>query len=337
MTVATQPTASTSRSSQARPERRVRDVDSGDDGMEQGGPSSEQRNASRALHSVRAPPNMFPRSFLSSLNPAIGAFTPHVDLLKKGAVLTTDTAVDYEESHAKGGYQDEAVRSKSNKAKGGAKAAMERSYTTSSTIHEMEDIAADYVALQDRHMAERRALEGLQQKISQGLGGQIDNLVTEYQALLNRELQLVESRKKEAKKRKEPTGVEQVVKDFRQKVWEVHHPHTPLPSSTKNQGGADDDDGLEMIGAEESFKCPLTTLYLEDPYTSVICKHSYSKEALIAHLRSSRICPVQGCSRPLSMQDVQPNRALARRVARHVAVEQESEQIRDEFSYTTVE
>ncbi|KAF9973984.1 hypothetical protein BGZ73_002764 [Actinomortierella ambigua] len=334
MTVATQATASTSRNPHTRPERRVHEADINDDEIAQ---TQGQRGVPSARGSgPRAPPNMFPRSFLSSLNPAIGTFTPHIDLLKKGIVFTTDAAVDYEESHGKDGYADESGRPK-KKAKGGAKAAAERSYTTSNTIHEMEEIAADFVALQDRHVAERRALEGLQQKISQGLGGQIDNLETEYLALLNHELQMAEKYKKEAKKRQEPTKSSQVVNDFRQKVWEVHHPHQPLPSSKKGQGDADDDDGLEVIGAEESFKCPLTTLYLEDPYTSSICKHSYSKEALIAHLRSSRICPVQGCNKPLSMQDVQANKALARRVARHVAVEQETEQIRDEFSYTTVE
>ncbi|KAG0238776.1 hypothetical protein BGW42_002642 [Actinomortierella wolfii] len=304
-------------------------------GTQEAGFTSNGASSARggAMQGARAPPNMYPRSFLASLNPAIGVYTPHDDLLKKGIVLTTDAAMDYEDTHAKDGYRDETRVAANSKAKRASSAQKERGYTSSNTIHTMEDIVADYVTLQEKHHAERRALEELQQKISQGLGAQINDLVVEYQTLLERELRSVEARKKECKKRKEPTKADKVISDFRHKVWEVHHPHDPLPTAKKSQGDADDDDDLEVVGAEESLKCPLTTLYLVDPYTSTICKHSYSKEALIVHLRSSRTCPVQGCNRPLSMQDVQPNKVLARRVARHIEIEQEMNQTHDEHHH----
>ena len=36
---------------------------------------------------------------------------------------------------------------------------------------------------------------------------------------------------------------------------------------------------------DKSFKCPLTKVFYEDPVTSTACKHSYSKSAIIAHIR----------------------------------------------------
>lgn len=75
-----------------------------------------------------------------------------------------------------------------------------------------------------------------------------------------------------------------------------------------SQDGGDDDDEEEMAiivggGAGSStstskLRCPITTKLMEDPVRNSLCGHTYSKEAILQHLRVSRRkeCPVAGCS-----------------------------------------
>lgn len=45
---------------------------------------------------------------------------------------------------------------------------------------------------------------------------------------------------------------------------------------------------LVMGQVDKSLKCPITKAFFEDPATSKVCKHSYSKAAIIAHIRQQR-------------------------------------------------
>ena len=55
----------------------------------------------------------------------------------------------------------------------------------------------------------------------------------------------------------------------------------------ETQGGEDEDDDIVLGQVQRSFKCPLTRKYLEDPVTSAVCKHSYSRAAILEHIRKS--------------------------------------------------
>jgi hypothetical protein len=62
----------------------------------------------------------------------------------------------------------------------------------------------------------------------------------------------------------------------------------------------DQDDELVVVNPASSdnsnrIKCHLTLAVMEDPVRSRTCKHSFSRAAIVNHLRRSKICPVAGC------------------------------------------
>ncbi|KAK3830562.1 MAG: zinc-finger of the MIZ type in Nse subunit-domain-containing protein [Linnemannia elongata] len=124
------------------------------------------------------------------------------------------------------------------------------------------------------------------------------------------------------------------LQDFRTKVWEVHHNTSAVPTSGFGNGGDDEDDeDMEIMVTGDgnnlqSLKCPLTTQFLEDPVTSAVCKHSFSSAAIRALIRSRprSVCPVHGCNRPIALENLQPNKALARKVARQIMIQDEMSQ-----------
>ncbi len=68
--------------------------------------------------------------------------------------------------------------------------------------------------------------------------------------------------------------------------------------SERVRGGDEEEEGEEEEGGGEgdlvvgqvdrSLKCPLTRVFLEDPVTSRVCKHSYSSAAIRAHIRQQQ-------------------------------------------------
>ena len=69
-------------------------------------------------------------------------------------------------------------------------------------------------------------------------------------------------------------------------------------TASANNDDDDDDDDLQVItrASGETLKCPIMGSYYEDPVKSSICGHTYSRMGIENHLRSSRKCPVAGCS-----------------------------------------
>lgn len=67
----------------------------------------------------------------------------------------------------------------------------------------------------------------------------------------------------------------------------------------ENLGSGDDD--IEMMTqsvTQINVTCPITTVLLEDPVRSKVCKHNYSRNAIEQMIRSSRgkcKCPIPGC------------------------------------------
>ncbi len=64
---------------------------------------------------------------------------------------------------------------------------------------------------------------------------------------------------------------------------------------------------------------------MKEPYTSKVCKHSYS-DRIIAHLREQHgqaECPVIGCNSYLRLSDLFKDKKLARKIARDIATQEE--------------
>lgn len=61
----------------------------------------------------------------------------------------------------------------------------------------------------------------------------------------------------------------------------------------------DQDDELAVVNpksSDKNIKCPLALVAMKDPVRSKICKHSFSRVAIVNHLRLDKKCPVPGCS-----------------------------------------
>lgn len=107
---------------------------------------------------------------------------------------------------------------------------------------------------------------------------------------------------------------------FRQELWDVHD----TPPSQRNinklfSDYVDDDDVVEEL-ARESFKCPLTKQFYEDPVTSSVCQHSFSKAAILDIFKNQMNptikCPIPACSHHFTAKQLKPNEGLAKRAKR---------------------
>ncbi|KAG7443100.1 uncharacterized protein BT62DRAFT_1035462 [Guyanagaster necrorhizus] len=111
-------------------------------------------------------------------------------------------------------------------------------------------------------------------------------------------------------------------KAFKQAVYEVDHPNEPMPPMTElidkeNGDESDDDVDIEVGGVTQDYKCPITLRLIEEPYTSNICKHSFSKAAIKEMFRNecdAKKCPASGCRASFRLSDCVPNRDLARKI-----------------------
>ncbi|ORX69045.1 hypothetical protein DL89DRAFT_224432 [Linderina pennispora] len=123
-------------------------------------------------------------------------------------------------------------------------------------------------------------------------------------------------------------------REFREQVWEVNHEGEPMPSLFEGGEDSSDDDDLVVSGARLTYKCPISMAWLNNPVTSRTCKHSYSKDSIMSMLRArhgSCPCPVAGCSHTVNVRDLQPDRLLERKVARHLR-QLEIEQSQTEYT-----
>ncbi|KAI8639828.1 zinc-finger of the MIZ type in Nse subunit-domain-containing protein [Parasitella parasitica] len=102
---------------------------------------------------------------------------------------------------------------------------------------------------------------------------------------------------------------------FKQQIWNVNHPEEMMPSLVSSN----DDDDIVMGPTRISLKCPITTVWLDEPVTSNKCKHTYSKKAIYSLFPSHSHaipCPIPGCSRTVARIDLKDDPVMADRVAR---------------------
>ncbi|XP_065890514.1 E3 SUMO-protein ligase NSE2-like [Dysidea avara] len=81
-----------------------------------------------------------------------------------------------------------------------------------------------------------------------------------------------------------------------------------------------DDTGLIFSQVEEALYCPITRKYFEDPVRNKLCNHCYSKAAICQMLtrKSSVKCPVGGCTKPVMLPNLIPDKEVARKVKRKI-------------------
>eukprot|EP00842_Homolaphlyctis_polyrhiza_P002650 jgi/Hompol1/3386/HPOL_006499-RA len=69
-----------------------------------------------------------------------------------------------------------------------------------------------------------------------------------------------------------------------------------------------------------SSQTPSQLQIMTDPYTSTVCKHSFSKAILNSFTanQTSIECPIPGCSKLIRAADLQPDPILKRRVKKWI-------------------
>lgn len=92
----------------------------------------------------------------------------------------------------------------------------------------------------------------------------------------------------------------------------------PSTSSREVEQQPMDSSGLIFSQVEEGLHCPITKKPFEDPMRNQLCNHCYSKAAIdeILTRKHSIKCPVGGCTRKVTKDNLIPDRELARRVRR---------------------
>ncbi|KAJ1887769.1 hypothetical protein LPJ66_008939 [Kickxella alabastrina] len=130
-------------------------------------------------------------------------------------------------------------------------------------------------------------------------------------------------------------------REFKQQVWDLKHDGEPMPRLFHAGGGGEEgesDEDLVISGAKLTYKCPVSQSWLIDPMTSKLCGHSFSKDAILAYVRSQRSgsakCPVGGCASIISPRDLFSDAVLERKVAHHL---RQLEQEEASAAYTMVQ
>ena len=101
----------------------------------------------------------------------------------------------------------------------------------------------------------------------------------------------------------------------------------------------EEDDELAIVdnGVGDSFnklKCPLTMALMEDPVRSKVCQHSYSRNAMYQHLRTTKHtkCPVPGCiNNKMTMNELEDDTETKMRVRRYKKRESASKKMNKGF------
>ncbi|CAG8529775.1 14214_t:CDS:2 [Acaulospora colombiana] len=170
---------------------------------------------------------------------------------------------------------------------------------------------------------QKEALEKIKTKVE---AGQEVDLVETFKSLYDSALEEYESATEDEKYFENNS-----YKDFRQKIWEVNHPDEAMPPLNGNE-----DDEIVMGKQKESLYCPITTLLLEEPVTSKVCKHTFSKDAILQLIRRNTNvvpCPMTGCDKQIMEHDLQPNKRIERKVAQYRA---ESDDPMHDVEYTSI-
>ncbi|GAA6058837.1 hypothetical protein JCM10212_002781 [Sporobolomyces blumeae] len=162
-------------------------------------------------------------------------------------------------------------------------------------------------------------ISNIRQKIVQG--HQITNVYERYTTNADAEL-----KKYSDKTAREKFQDNKEYVDYIRLVWESFTNGQNFPNiknflpREKADAVEESDEELEIGAQSADFRCPLSMTILEDPYTSKLCPHSFSGQNIreyLAQSRGSAVCPVGGCSKRLTLDSIEPDAGLKRRVEAH--------------------
>ncbi|KAK6204696.1 zinc-finger of the MIZ type in Nse subunit-domain-containing protein [Scheffersomyces amazonensis] len=88
------------------------------------------------------------------------------------------------------------------------------------------------------------------------------------------------------------------------------NPEDPIPDE-------DDDEELNVAGGKVSLKDPISLQFFRDPVCSNKCKHTFEKSSIEAQFShgSSAQCPIDGCSKTITKNDLFPDKLMMIRVS----------------------
>ncbi|GAA5961768.1 hypothetical protein JCM21900_000755 [Sporobolomyces salmonicolor] len=186
----------------------------------------------------------------------------------------------------------------------------------------MKELDSDFRSVLDRLKEvdiHSSMISDIRQRIVQG--HQISDI---YQVYLDRVHPLVASYAQQTSRQRFQGNP--VYNDFRSLIWENFTEGQGVPNIKKflpkeiGDEEEDSDEELEIGAQTHDFKCPLTMAICEDPYTSTVCPHSFSGDAIKDYIRQNKgsvPCPVGGCSKTLSLATIEQDEGLRRRVEAH--------------------
>ncbi|KAG9187534.1 E3 SUMO-protein ligase NSE2 [Alternaria panax] len=116
---------------------------------------------------------------------------------------------------------------------------------------------------------------------------------------------------------------------------------SPAPgiTNTTQRGEFDDEDDIVMDRATVSTRCPITYQQFKEPYSSNKCPHTFEKNAILDMIRKGphRVdgqkaveCPVNGCDKMLTLNDVRTDTILVRKIKRMQQAELEGDDSDDD-------
>ncbi|GBC05404.1 hypothetical protein RclHR1_06200009 [Rhizophagus clarus] len=195
-------------------------------------------------------------------------------------------------------------------------------------VQKMDESLRNLIDIENKLIAQKDVLERI--KIRTNNGRKFDDIVEVYDQECEKAFKDYSQISEEEKYLKNEN-----YEDFRQKIWEVKHQNEPMPSLNQN-----DDDDIVVGHQKDSLTCPITTLLLENPVTSDLCKHSFSKEAILSLMRQSGdavcVCPIPGCEKQIMEHNLKENKRLERKVAEEIKKKRKSNKI-DDIEYTSID
>lgn len=98
-----------------------------------------------------------------------------------------------------------------------------------------------------------------------------------------------------------------------------------------NPDEEEDEDIAFMDGGEQeaTYKCPILTGFMTKPMRNTICGHVYDNEGIRSWYKTKRICPLSGCGKPFTWNDLEDDVEMAMKLRRFHKRKQAEKKRRD--------
>lgn len=184
----------------------------------------------------------------------------------------------------------------------------------SNELQKLDQLMRAVIDEKEALAARRNASQEIREELTQGK--RIIDPATLWQQ--KSDAALAEYEKKTARQK---YGKNRTYEDYRADIWACDPDHEgegmpPLQSLIPREEGDDEsDDDVEVGGVVQDYLDPLTRQMLENPMTSKVCGHSYSRASIYEFLgNQTKACPTSGCNRRINKNDLVPDENIERRV-----------------------